>query len=148
MREAGLEPARAYCTLEPESSESANSTTRAFVCAVQREIYNTTGFFGCQYFFESFLKNRHSFSKVTLYKKTKDCYNRPWSKSEYASVVQWIERQIPVLNVGGSSPFGRARNALKRFVFTNFFGVFCFMSRKCPEIRPGGSAHHVIHNLP
>ena len=29
-REAGLEPARAYCTLEPESSESANSTTRAF----------------------------------------------------------------------------------------------------------------------
>ena len=30
VREAGLEPARAYCTLEPESSESANSTTRAF----------------------------------------------------------------------------------------------------------------------
>ena len=29
VREAGLEPARAYCTLEPESSESANSTTRA-----------------------------------------------------------------------------------------------------------------------
>ena len=25
----------------------------------------------------------------------------------YAAVVQWIERQIPVLNVGGSSPFGR-----------------------------------------
>ena len=24
-----------------------------------------------------------------------------------APVVQWIERQIPVLNVGGSSPFGR-----------------------------------------
>ena len=30
VREAGLEPARAYCTLEPESSESANSTTRAY----------------------------------------------------------------------------------------------------------------------
>lgn len=26
-----------------------------------------------------------------------------------ASVVQWIERQIPVLKVGGSSPFGRAK---------------------------------------
>ena len=32
VREAGLEPARAYCTLEPESSESANSTTRACRC--------------------------------------------------------------------------------------------------------------------
>ena len=31
VREAGLEPARAYCTLEPESSESANSTTRAYI---------------------------------------------------------------------------------------------------------------------
>ena len=31
VREAGLEPARAYCTLEPESSESANSTTRAHI---------------------------------------------------------------------------------------------------------------------
>ena len=29
VREAGLEPARPYWTLEPESSESANSTTRA-----------------------------------------------------------------------------------------------------------------------
>lgn len=27
----------------------------------------------------------------------------------YASVAQWIEHQIPVLGVGGSSPFGRAR---------------------------------------
>ena len=65
----------------------------------------------------------------------------------FASVVQWIERQIPVLKVGGSSPFGRARKTLKRFVFTNFFGVFRFMSRKCPEARPGGSSHHIIHNL-
>ena len=31
------------------------------------------------------------------------------AENEYASVVQWIERQIPVLNVGGSSPFGRAK---------------------------------------
>lgn len=31
VREAGLEPARPYWTLEPESSESANSTTRASI---------------------------------------------------------------------------------------------------------------------
>ena len=31
VREAGLEPARPEWALEPESSESANSTTRAFV---------------------------------------------------------------------------------------------------------------------
>ena len=31
VREAGLEPARPEWTLEPESSESANSTTRAYV---------------------------------------------------------------------------------------------------------------------
>ena len=30
VREAGLEPARPEWTLEPESSESANSTTRAW----------------------------------------------------------------------------------------------------------------------
>ena len=30
MREAGLEPAHPLRTLEPESSESANSTTRAY----------------------------------------------------------------------------------------------------------------------
>ncbi len=30
VREAGLEPARPQWTLEPESSESANSTTRAY----------------------------------------------------------------------------------------------------------------------
>ena len=33
VREAGLEPARPEWTLEPESSESANSTTRAFLDA-------------------------------------------------------------------------------------------------------------------
>ena len=31
VHEAGLEPARPEWTLEPESSESANSTTRAFL---------------------------------------------------------------------------------------------------------------------
>ncbi len=32
VHEAGLEPARPKWTLEPESSESANSTTRANKC--------------------------------------------------------------------------------------------------------------------
>ena len=36
VREAGLEPARPEWTLEPESSESANSTTRALFSAVSR----------------------------------------------------------------------------------------------------------------
>ena len=44
MREAGLEPARPEWTLEPESSESANSTTRALFAAVSRLLqYITTG---------------------------------------------------------------------------------------------------------
>ena len=46
VREAGLEPARPYRTLEPESSESANSTTRAQIganapiCILRLEINN------------------------------------------------------------------------------------------------------------
>ena len=32
-----------------------------------------------------------------------------YERQENAPVVQWIERQIPVLNVGGSSPSGRAK---------------------------------------
>ncbi len=42
VREAGLEPARPEWTLEPESSESANSTTRAFLkCSaiIARELF-------------------------------------------------------------------------------------------------------------
>ena len=34
VREGGLEPPRPYWTLEPESSESANSTTRAYRSAI------------------------------------------------------------------------------------------------------------------
>lgn len=33
----------------------------------------------------------------------------PVCDAQYASVAQWIEHQIPVLGVGGSSPFGRAK---------------------------------------
>ena len=39
VREAGLEPARTYCTLEPESSESANSTTRAYYVPTSEWLY-------------------------------------------------------------------------------------------------------------
>ena len=35
-----------------------------------------------------------------------------YEHSKNAPVVQWIERQIPVLNVGGSSPSGRTTNRL------------------------------------
>ena len=30
----------------------------------------------------------------------------------------------------------------------NFFGIFCFRSRKCPETRPDGSTNHTVHDLP
>ena len=43
---------------------------------------------------------------------------------KYASVVQWIERQIPVLNVGGSSPFGRAKKKACNRKGYRFF-LFC-----------------------
>ena len=47
VREAGLEPARPEWTLEPESSESANSTTRAFT-VFQLLGYITTDIPACQ----------------------------------------------------------------------------------------------------
>ena len=47
VREAGLEPARPEWTLEPESSESANSTTRAFAVFQLLE-YITTDIPACQ----------------------------------------------------------------------------------------------------
>ena len=37
--EAGLEPARPEWTLEPESSESANSTTRPALRSLTRDIF-------------------------------------------------------------------------------------------------------------
>ena len=39
VREAGVEPARPEWTLEPESSESTNSTTRAFGILSTAPIY-------------------------------------------------------------------------------------------------------------
>ena len=44
VREAGLEPARPEWTLEPESSESANSTTRAHKQSFsERKLVRLTG---------------------------------------------------------------------------------------------------------
>ena len=49
VREAGVEPARPEWTLEPESSESANSTTRAYVWALsQAPSYNIIILGDCQ----------------------------------------------------------------------------------------------------
>ena len=48
-----------------------------------------------------------------------------------APVVQWIERQIPVLNVGGSSPFGRTKEKSSESLdFKGFSEFFMFLKRK------------------
>ena len=58
VREAGLEPARPEWTLEPESSESANSTTRALFAAVSRLLqYSTTGGAKSQALFSAFFSH-------------------------------------------------------------------------------------------
>ena len=66
VREAGLEPARPQWTLEPESSESANSTTRAyFVLPLALRLRNawclsiiTPPVVNVNIFFYFFLKNQ------------------------------------------------------------------------------------------
>ena len=49
-----------------------------------------------------------------------------YEHSKNAPVVQWIERQIPVLNVGGSSPSGRTRKVLQ---FVLNCKAFLFLQR-------------------
>ena len=44
----------------------------------------------------------------------------PWLKSPIAGVAQLVERQLPKLNVEGSSPFARFDTRLKQPCF-----VFC-----------------------
>ena len=56
-------------------------------------------------------------SHFTLYKLEKGCYN---SLAD-APVAQWIEHQIPVLRVGGSSPFRRAKNRVTPTGVSLFF---------------------------
>ena len=52
--EAGLEPARPEWTLEPESSESANSTTRALFAVSRLLKYIITSLIFCQGLFSVF----------------------------------------------------------------------------------------------
>ncbi len=54
VREAGLEPARPEWTLEPESSESANSTTRALFAVSRLLKYINTWIENCQELFSAF----------------------------------------------------------------------------------------------
>ena len=57
VREAGLEPARPQWTLEPESSESTNSTTRAYVVGFRSTLeYISTAPVICQQLFSLFQK--------------------------------------------------------------------------------------------
>ena len=77
VREAGLEPARAYCTLEPESSESANSTTRADLLPVlKRKVVRVTGL-------EPVRRLSHA---------PQTCLST--SSSTLASLYSWDEQQI------------------------------------------------------
>ena len=79
VREAGLEPARPEWTLEPESSESANSTTRAF--AVFRLLrYIITDPPACQadfsflrLFFAFFLPRNAALPRAPLHKPHISC---------------------------------------------------------------------------
>ena len=59
-----------------------------------------------------------------------------YEHSKNAPVVQWIERQIPVLNVGGSSPSGRTSFSREKLIFMNFSRENFFMSLKCPSNVP------------
>ena len=62
VREAGVEPARPEWTLEPESSESTNSTTRAYSGTISFDAakllkYHITLVMICQHFFATFVRN-------------------------------------------------------------------------------------------
>ena len=65
VREAGVEPARPEWTLEPESSESANSTTRAYA-VFRLPGHNIIAAENCQQFFSdfspSFIESKFAFS--------------------------------------------------------------------------------------
>ena len=63
-----------------------------------------------------------------------------YEHSKNAPVVQWIERQIPVLNVGGSSPSGRTTNSRKELIFMNFLREFFL----CPANVPHSSLSSIF----
>ena len=102
MREAGLEPARPEWTLEPESSESANSTTRAF--AVFRLLrYIITDPAACQadfsflrLFFAFFLPRNAALPRAPLHEPHISCRegtdNEPVRSRIHAHSVDLDER--------------------------------------------------------
>ena len=102
VREAGLEPARPEWTLEPESSESANSTTRAF--AVFRLLrYIITDPPACQadfsflrLFFAFFLPRNAALPRAPLHKPHISCRegtdNEPVRSRIHAHSVDLNER--------------------------------------------------------
>ena len=78
---------------------------------------------------------------VMAEKGEKFSFTRGWNPAiiieryKNASVVQWIERQIPVLKVGGSSPFGRAKKVLQFIIELRDFFVFKWNLVKKDEVR-------------
>ena len=78
----GLEPARAQCPLEPESSASASSATSAQLSALD---YNTAPKHFCQhifYIFFIFLFYRNSGTKIG----TRSVHTMPFTKASTAIV--------------------------------------------------------------
>ena len=82
LRMTGLEPARAQCPLEPESSASASSATSAHLSALD---YNTAPKHFCQhifYIFFIFLFYRNSGTKIG----TRSVHTMPFTKASTAIV--------------------------------------------------------------
>ena len=82
LRMTGLEPARAQCPLEPESSASASSATSAHLSALD---YNTAPKHFCQhifYIFFVFLFYRNNGTKIG----TRSVHTMPFTKASTAIV--------------------------------------------------------------
>ena len=75
--------------------------------------------------------------------------------SPYGGIAQLVERPPHTRKVTDSSSVVSTIFTLEIIRFQgfflyidNFFGIFCFRSRKCPETRPDGSTNHTVHDLP
>ena len=79
------------------------------------------------------------FLKLGLAISATQCYNTFCCKD--APVVQWIERQIPVLNVGGSSPFGCMRKTASKLLKSDYEAVFCYLFSVFSECESLSSTH-------
>ena len=82
LRMTGLEPARAQCPLEPESSASASSATSAHLSALD---YNNAPNEICQHFFTIFLK-LFPYRKIGTKTGTKRVQMTPLTKLSTAMV--------------------------------------------------------------